>query len=249
MNSSSSLDALVAHDQCERPAVDDVTALRAESAALQQMVRKLHTDLQAARAQNRRDRELLADWQEWAEEAQRAGLVASEAGNAAPLLRELAAARAALGAERAKRRELEETLGAVKDNPGEGVRGPDALWLLQKSYEWLYCREVREEASEKCELLERTTVGVCGPADAEGKKVAWMAEEARLSDGEKGPQENQLAALAALEEALQEEAQQPKAGLFGEQPRRLSLRRICGSLSRRQRSAAARVDEITAGAA
>merc|ERR550514_1023440 len=88
----------------ERLAVDDVTAWRAKTAALQQMVRKLHTDLQVARAENRRDQEVLAELQEWAEEAQRAGVIASGLGNAAPLLRELSAARAALGAERGARR-------------------------------------------------------------------------------------------------------------------------------------------------
>lgn len=99
-DSVSSLDALAADGLEDRPQVDEVTALRAESAAFQKMVRKLHSDLKAAHAQSRRDQEALAAWQAAAEEAQRA---------AEPiLLHELELARQDLAREERARRELEE---------------------------------------------------------------------------------------------------------------------------------------------
>ena len=88
------------------PSVSQEKALRAETAELQKMVRKLHDDLEAANAQNRRDREALADLQTFAVEARR---------NADPaLIEELQLAREDLEEEKKERRRLEDNLTTVQ---------------------------------------------------------------------------------------------------------------------------------------
>ena len=88
------------------PSVNQEKALRAETAELQKMVRKLHDDLEAANAQNRRDREALADLQTFAVEARR---------NADPaLIEELRLAREDLEEEKKERRRLEDNLTTVQ---------------------------------------------------------------------------------------------------------------------------------------
>ena len=106
--SEESLDALAADETVEekRPSVTEEETLRAESAELQKMVRKLHNDLEAAHAQNRRDREALADLQAFAVEIRRSGDPA--------LLEELELVREDLTEEKKARRRLEDNLAAVQ---------------------------------------------------------------------------------------------------------------------------------------
>ena len=112
-DSVSSLDALAADGLEDRPQVDEVTALRAESAAFQKMVRKLHSDLKDAHAQSRRDREALA----------------SCLGVEPILLDELQSARQDLVQEERSRRELEEKKREPVDRELAGLAaraaGPD----------------------------------------------------------------------------------------------------------------------------
>merc|ERR1719326_211830 len=67
--SVSSLDALAMDEEDNEetpvgsPFVDEVAALRAEKAALQQMVRKMHNDIEVERAENRRDRKAVVEWE------------------------------------------------------------------------------------------------------------------------------------------------------------------------------------------
>jgi hypothetical protein len=108
--SGSSLEKLARDEEDDlmekRPSVDESTVLRAENGDLQKMVRKLHNDLEAAHAQNRRDREALADLQTFAAEARH---------NADPaVLEELKLAREDLAQEKESRRQLEESLEAAQ---------------------------------------------------------------------------------------------------------------------------------------